>query len=329
MTKITIGARGSKLSLAYVAKVKELLIKNNNELKEENIDFKAIKTSGDLHLSKKISDIGGKNLFCKEIEDSLIKKQIDIAVHSLKDMDSSENQKLVIGAYIRRNDFRDVLISERIKSIDDLKDGIKIGSSSRRRELQLKKINNKISIMNIRGNIDTRINKMSKSNLDGIILAAAGVKSLKLDDKIGFTFETESLLPAVGQGIIAVQCRKEDKIKNMLKKINDGDRFVSDGLDSTRGIFNNYSLQFRYFKSQAGNLNMKLSYVQVKYNTALNTPIAFAVLEGLQPGKNFVWGVGVDRLYKSNLQLNLSYDGRKSETGPIVHIGSMTLRYLF
>ena len=98
MTKITIGARGSKLSLAYVAKVKELLIKNNNELKEENIDFKAIKTSGDLHLSKKISDIGGKNLFCKEIEDSLIKKQIDIAVHSLKDMDSSENQKLVIGA---------------------------------------------------------------------------------------------------------------------------------------------------------------------------------------------------------------------------------------
>tara|TARA_X000001036_G_scaffold437028_1_gene481429 strand:+ start:4503 stop:5420 length:918 start_codon:yes stop_codon:yes gene_type:complete len=223
MTKITIGARGSKLSLAYVAKVKELLIKNNNELKEENIDFKAIKTSGDLHLSKKISDIGGKNLFCKEIEDSLIKKQIDIAVHSLKDMDSSENQKLVIGAYIRRNDFRDVLISERIKSIDDLKDGIKIGSSSRRRELQLKKINNKISIMNIRGNIDTRINKMSKSNLDGIILAAAGVKSLKLDDKIGFTFETESLLPAVGQGIIAVQCRKEDKIKNMLKKINDGE----------------------------------------------------------------------------------------------------------
>ena len=77
--------------------------------------------------------------------------------------------------------------------------------------------------MNIRGNIDTRINKMSKSNLDGIILAAAGVKSLKLDDKIGFTFETESLLPAVGQGIIAVQCRKEDKIKNMLKKINDGE----------------------------------------------------------------------------------------------------------
>tara|TARA_B100001939_G_C16941275_1_gene618382 strand:- start:31 stop:948 length:918 start_codon:yes stop_codon:yes gene_type:complete len=221
MTKITIGARGSKLSLAYVAKVKELLIKNNSELKEENIDFKAIKTTGDLYSGKKISDIGGKNLFCKEIEECLIKKKIDLAVHSLKDMESVENQKLIIGAYIRRNDFRDVLISERIKSIDDLKAEVKIGSSSRRRELQLKKINNKISIMNIRGNVDTRINKMNKSNLDGIILAAAGVKSLKLENKISFTFESEHILPAVGQGIIAVQCRKEDKIKFLLKKIND------------------------------------------------------------------------------------------------------------
>ena len=221
MTKITIGARGSKLSLAYVAKVKELLIKNNSELKEVNIDFKAIKTTGDLYSGKKISDIGGKNLFCKEIEECLIKKKIDLAVHSLKDMESVENQKLIIGAYIRRNDFRDVLISERIKSIDDLKAEVKIGSSSRRRELQLKKINNKISIMNIRGNVDTRINKMNKSNLDGIILAAAGVKSLKLENKISFTFESEHILPAVGQGIIAVQCRKEDKIKFLLKKIND------------------------------------------------------------------------------------------------------------
>ena len=221
MTKITIGARGSKLSLAYVAKVKELLIKNNSELKEVNIDFKAIKTTGDLYSGKKISDIGGKNLFCKEIEECLIKKKIDLAVHSLKDMESVENQKLIIGAYIRRNDFRDVLISERIKSIDDLKAEVKIGSSSRRRELQLKKINNKISIMNIRGNVDTRINKMNKSNLDGIVLAAAGVKSLKLENKISFTFESEHILPAVGQGIIAVQCRKEDKIKFLLKKIND------------------------------------------------------------------------------------------------------------
>ncbi len=221
MTKITIGARGSKLSLAYVAKVKELLIKNNNELKEENINFKAIKTSGDLNLNKKISEIGGKSLFCKEIEESLLKKEIDIAVHSLKDMEANENENLLIGAYVKRNDYRDVIVSEKIKNLSDLKDGVKIGSSSKRRELQLKKINNKISVIDIRGNVDTRINKINENNLDGIILAAAGVKSLKLDRKISFTFNRENILPAVGQGIIAVQCRKEDEIRNLIKKIND------------------------------------------------------------------------------------------------------------
>ena len=91
MKKITIGARSSKLSLAYVTKVKELLLKNNSQLKEENIIFKAIKTSGDLNPDEKISKIGGKNLFCKEIEESLIKKEIDIAVHSLNDMEAVEN----------------------------------------------------------------------------------------------------------------------------------------------------------------------------------------------------------------------------------------------
>ena len=223
MIKITIGARGSKLSLAYVAKVKELLLKNNNDLKEENIYIKAIKTSGDLNLNKNISEIGGKNLFCKEIEESLLKKEIDIAVHSLKDMDANENENLLIGAYVKRNDYRDVIISEKIKNLSDLKDGVKIGSSSKRRELQLKKINNKISVINIRGNIDTRINKINENNLDGIILAAAGVKSLKLDKKISFIFNAKNILPAVGQGIIAVQCRKEDEIKNLIKKINDSE----------------------------------------------------------------------------------------------------------
>ena len=151
----------------------------------------------------------------------MINKEIDVAVHSLKDMESTENDKLLIGAYIRRNDFRDAIISDKIKNINDLTDGVKIGSSSRRRELQLKKINKKISVINIRGNIDTRINKIAENNLDGVILAAAGVKSLQLNKKISFIFECDHVLPAVGQGIIAVQCRKDDKIKNLIEKIND------------------------------------------------------------------------------------------------------------
>ena len=222
MIKITIGARGSKLSLAYVEKGKELLLQENKERKEENINFKAIKTSGDINQNIRLSEIWGKNLFCKEIEEKLISNEIDIAVHSLKDMESIENDNLVIGAYIKRNDFRDVIISNKIKDKEDLKGKIVIGSSSRRRELQLKKINQNISVVNIRGNIDTRIKKLDKEKLDGIILAAAGVKSLNLNNKISISFEIEEVLPAVGQGIIAVQCKKNDeKVKSFLKNIND------------------------------------------------------------------------------------------------------------
>jgi hydroxymethylbilane synthase len=222
MTKITIGARGSKLSLAYVEKVKELLIQRNKDLIRENIHFKAIKTSGDINQNIKLSEIGGKKLFCKEIEEKLLKKEIDIAVHSLKDMESVENNNLIIGAYIKRNDFRDVIISNKIKSLENLSEKIVIGSSSRRRELQLKKINKNISVVDIRGNIDTRIKKLEDDKFDGIILAAAGIKSLNLDNKISFTFKAKEVLPAVGQGIIAVQYNKSDNtIKNFLKNIND------------------------------------------------------------------------------------------------------------
>ena len=110
-----------------------------------------------------MSEIGGKNLFCKEIEENLLENNIDIAVHSLKDMESEQHQDLVIGAYIKRNDFRDVLISKKIKNFNELTKETKIGSSSRRRELTIKKINKDISVFNIRGNIDTRIKKIKRS----------------------------------------------------------------------------------------------------------------------------------------------------------------------
>ncbi len=219
MKKIIIGARGSKLSLAYVLKVKNLILRNSKDI---NIDVKTIKTSGDINQNIKISDIGGKNLFCKEIEENLLNKNIDIGVHSLKDMESNEHEKLVIGAYLKRNDPRDILISSKIKDFKELKQGIKIGSSSRRRELQLKKINKKIIVENMRGNIDTRIKKLEEKHFDAIILAAAGVKTLGFENKIGFVFEINEILPAVGQGIIAVQCRKNDDfILEIIKNIND------------------------------------------------------------------------------------------------------------
>jgi hydroxymethylbilane synthase len=184
------------------------------------IKIQTIKTSGDIYYDSKLSEIGGKNLFCKEIEDSLLKKDIDIAVHSLKDMASEEIESLNIAAYIERNDPRDVFVSLKFKNINELKSGV-VGSSSRRRDLQLKKINKDIKVKNIRGNIDTRIQKLKDGLYDGIVLALAGVKTLELEEHSSQILSKDEMLPAVGQGVIAVQCRKEDlHINNLLKKID-------------------------------------------------------------------------------------------------------------
>jgi len=220
MKKITIGARGSKLSLAYAARVKRLILDSESKLTNNNIEIKSIKTSGDIFHEKKLSEIGGKNLFCKEIEESLLTKKIDIAVHSLKDMASKEIPSLNIAAYIERNDPRDVFVSFKYSNFKELKDGV-MGSSSRRRDLQLRLINKDILVKNIRGNIDTRIQKLKNGLYDGIVLALAGIKTLKLEENIKHIFSAEEMLPAVGQGIIAAQCRRNDtNIIKILKRIN-------------------------------------------------------------------------------------------------------------
>tara|TARA_Y100001970_G_scaffold129760_1_gene159995 strand:- start:8222 stop:9142 length:921 start_codon:yes stop_codon:yes gene_type:complete len=217
--KITIGTRGSKLSLAYANKVKNLIISSNKHI-EKKIVIESIKTSGDIFQNKKISEIGGKNLFCKEIEDKLIKKKIDIAVHSLKDMDSLETKGLIIQAYIKRNDPRESFVSKNFNKLLNLKK-IKVGSSSRRRELQLKLLNRNINIKNIRGNVDTRVKKVMNGEYDGAILALAGLQTLNLENHVKEVFSEKKFIPTAGQGIIAVQCREEDEfIKKIIKKIN-------------------------------------------------------------------------------------------------------------
>ena len=217
--KIIIGSRGSKLSLAYANKVKNLISSFDSAI-ERKIIIKTIKTSGDLFQDKKISEIGGKNLFCKEIEDKLIKREIDIAVHSLKDMDSIETKGLVIQAYLKRNDPRESFVSRKFKKLSEL-DNAKIGSGSRRRELQLKLFNKNIKVENIRGNIDTRIKKIETGEYDGAILALAGLKMLNLEKHAKEIFSIKDFIPTAGQGIIAVQCREDDEnTKEILKKIN-------------------------------------------------------------------------------------------------------------
>ena len=218
--KIIIGARGSKLSLSYVEKVKKLFFLASDKEKETEIQI--IKTSGDIFHDKKISDIGGKNIFCKEIENQLLDKKIDIAVHSLKDMDSFEENDLTIGAYLKRNDPRDSIVLKSGKSFDS--ENLTIGSSSRRRELQFKSHFKNIICKNIRGNIDSRISKVKRGEYDGTILALAGIQTLKLNHEVKKIFSEDKIIPCAGQGVVAVQCRKNDfdNLK-ILKKINDED----------------------------------------------------------------------------------------------------------
>jgi|TARA_B100000929_G_scaffold163897_1_gene129840 hydroxymethylbilane synthase len=219
LNKIIIGSRGSKLSLAYANKVKSLIL-SGDQATSKKITIETIKTSGDLFQDKRISEIGGKNLFCKEIEDNLIKKKIDIAVHSLKDMDSIETKGLVIQAYIKRNDPRESFVSKKYQKLSDSK-GAKIGSSSRRRELQLKLFDKNVKVASIRGNIDTRIKKIESGEYDGAVLALAGLKMLSLEKYAKEIFPIKDFIPTAGQGIIAVQCREEDEtIRKILRKIN-------------------------------------------------------------------------------------------------------------
>ena len=195
-------------------------IKSNSKFDETSIEIKIIKTSGDIFQNKRISDIGGKGVFCKQIEEELLDLKIDLAVHSLKDIPTQMTEGLCVNAVVKRNDPRDVFVSFKYSNLKELK-GVVMGSSSRRRDLQLRLINKNVLVKNIRGNIDTRIQKLKDGLYDGIILALAGIKTLKLEENIKHIFSAEEMLPAVGQGIIAVQCRKEDtNIINLLGKID-------------------------------------------------------------------------------------------------------------
>ena len=224
--KFIIGSRGSKLSLAYSSHVKNLLIKSNSQFDDNSIEIKIIKTSGDIFQTKRISDIGGKGVFCKQIEEELLESKIDLAVHSLKDLPTIMTEGLCVNAVVKRNDPRDAFLSHSNQSFNDLKSQSKIGTSSFRRYAQLKLLRNDLDIVTMRGNIDTRITKLKNKEYDAIVLSLAGVQMLNLMSEVKEVFNFEKMLPAIGQGAIALQCKKDDKkTLNILKAINDKETY--------------------------------------------------------------------------------------------------------
>ncbi len=218
--KIIIGSRGSRLALLYAQQAKDKIIENT-KLSNDDILIKSITTKGDEVQNMRLSELGGKGLFSSNIEKELQLKNIDIAVHALKDMPANETKGLRTDSFLKRNDPREILITKDKKKLKDLNQKSIVGTSSYRREFQIKKIRQDLNCKLIRGNVDTRIRKLNEGIYDAIILSYAGVKFLKFENEISEIFSADEIIPSAGQGVIALQCREnDDETISILNKIN-------------------------------------------------------------------------------------------------------------
>jgi hydroxymethylbilane synthase len=200
---IRLGSRGSRLALVQAELAAEALRQVNPDL---DVALVPITTIGDRDRSKPFGEIGARGVFVKEIEEALLAGRIDVAVHSAKDMTSTNAEGLSVGAYLPREDPRDALCGA-----DGLRPGLRIGTASARRRAQLLALEPELSIEPLRGNVDTRLRKRQERGLDAIVLAAAGLDRLGLEGEIGHRFDAEELVPEAGQGAVALQVRVGDE----------------------------------------------------------------------------------------------------------------------
>lgn len=212
--KLVIGTRASKLALWQAEHVKSLL----EQKFSVSVELKKISTKGDRIQDRSLMEIGGKGLFLKEIEDELLAGTVDLAVHSMKDVPYQLPEGLALAAILEREDPTDAFVSHNYKTFSDLPDGAKVGTSSLRRLVQLKQISPRVHFVELRGNVDTRLQKLKDGQFDAIILASAGLKRLGWEDRIT---EKLNIVPAVGQGAIGIECcsHKSDIIK-MVEALN-------------------------------------------------------------------------------------------------------------
>ncbi len=204
---IRIGTRGSKLALWQANWVKTAL---ETRCRQTAVEIVKIKTKGDKILDVPLAKVGGKGLFVKEIEQALLEGRIDLAVHSMKDMPADVPAGLVIGAVPEREKPHDVLIAKDGKKLEDLPQGSSIGTSSLRRAAQILHLRPDLVIRPLRGNLDTRLKKLAGGRMDAIILAAAGICRLGLEDRVSEYLATDRVIPAVGQGALCIEIRQDD-----------------------------------------------------------------------------------------------------------------------
>lgn len=221
---ITIGTRGSNLALIQANTVKNILLEMNKDL---DVSLEIINTKGDKILDSALSKIGDKGLFTKELEVALYKGEIDIAVHSLKDLPTELPEGIVLGGVLKREDVRDAFISRDGRKLSEMNDGDVVATSSLRRSSQIRRINPNLKIIDIRGNIETRIRKMNEGYCDATLLACAGLNRAGYTDKISEALDPEVIIPAVSQGIIGIEVLdSNEKVKNILIDITDRDALI-------------------------------------------------------------------------------------------------------
>jgi len=204
---ITIGTRASKLALWQAEYVAAEIEKHHPAVR---VELRKMTTKGDRILDAPLAKIGGKGLFTKELEQAMLAGEIDLAVHSLKDMPTQVPAGLVIGAITERLDAGDAFVSVHYRSMEELPQGARIGTSSLRRRAQLLAVRPDLTILDLRGNVNTRLAKLDAGEFDAIVLAAAGLKRLGLGDRICTILPRAMILPAVGQGALAIECRADN-----------------------------------------------------------------------------------------------------------------------
>lgn len=217
--EIIIATRKSLLAQVQADMVGKMLEENPDRSYKKLL----VVTEGDKRLDVTLDKIGGKGVFTKEVELALLEKKADIAVHSMKDVPYKLGDEFEIIAVPKREDSRDVFVSNRGEHFEELRKGAKVGTSSIRRAALLKEMRPDLEIVSIRGNLQTRFKKMQEQDLDGMVIASAGIKRLGMEDKITDYFDPMKFLPAIGQGALGIECLKSNENKEIYKEINDSD----------------------------------------------------------------------------------------------------------